>query len=175
MRISIRFDWSVFNYLSDWIRERAPGYRPVAPFSFVHQCRYTPPLPSRFKPVHVLPAGFVPTLRRTPALAPGHLPGLNVRVCCDWLISHCLCLCGLSADDILSALGCIVGRKHPSPTQARQLKQSLPMMAVVLHLLTSQVCVSSSSFAVSSFWSAPLVDPTLWGPTLTTNKTQKVS
>ncbi|XP_057195448.1 serine/threonine-protein kinase ULK4 isoform X2 [Triplophysa rosa] len=42
-------------------------------------------------------------------------------------------------DDILSALGCIVGRKHPSPTQARQLKQSLPMMAVVLHLLTSQI------------------------------------
>ncbi|XP_056619060.1 serine/threonine-protein kinase ULK4 isoform X2 [Triplophysa dalaica] len=42
-------------------------------------------------------------------------------------------------DDILSSLGCIVGRKHPSPTQARQLKQSLPMMAVVLHLLTSQI------------------------------------
>ncbi|XP_051999289.1 serine/threonine-protein kinase ULK4 [Xyrauchen texanus] len=42
-------------------------------------------------------------------------------------------------DDILSVLGSIVGRKHPSPTQARQLKQSLPMMAVVLHLLTSQI------------------------------------
>ncbi|RXN05978.1 serine threonine- kinase ULK4 [Labeo rohita] len=42
-------------------------------------------------------------------------------------------------DDILSVLGSIVGRKHPSPTQSRQLKQSLPMMAVVLHLLTSQV------------------------------------
>ncbi|XP_036441193.1 serine/threonine-protein kinase ULK4 [Colossoma macropomum] len=42
-------------------------------------------------------------------------------------------------DDILSALGSIVGRKHPSTAQTRQLKQSLPMMAVVLHLLTSQV------------------------------------
>ncbi|XP_073781853.1 serine/threonine-protein kinase ULK4 isoform X3 [Danio rerio] len=42
-------------------------------------------------------------------------------------------------DDILSVLGSIVGRKHPSPTQSRQLKQSLPMMAVVLHLLTSQI------------------------------------
>ncbi|XP_016112760.1 serine/threonine-protein kinase ULK4, partial [Sinocyclocheilus grahami] len=42
-------------------------------------------------------------------------------------------------DDILSVLGSIVGRKHPSPTQSRQLKQSLPMTAVVLHLLTSQI------------------------------------
>ncbi|XP_017555906.1 serine/threonine-protein kinase ULK4 [Pygocentrus nattereri] len=42
-------------------------------------------------------------------------------------------------DDILSALGSIVGRKHPSAAQTRQLKQSLPMMAVVLHLFTSQV------------------------------------
>uniref|UniRef100_A0A8B9K3H9 Unc-51 like kinase 4 n=1 Tax=Astyanax mexicanus TaxID=7994 RepID=A0A8B9K3H9_ASTMX len=44
-------------------------------------------------------------------------------------------------DDILSALGNIVGRKHPSTAQTRQLKQSLPMMAVVLQLLTSQVGV----------------------------------
>ncbi|KAL7887372.1 hypothetical protein AOLI_G00050930 [Acnodon oligacanthus] len=42
-------------------------------------------------------------------------------------------------DDILSALGSIVGRKHPSTAQTRQLKQSLPMMTVVLHLFTSQV------------------------------------
>ncbi|XP_066540147.1 serine/threonine-protein kinase ULK4 [Hoplias malabaricus] len=42
-------------------------------------------------------------------------------------------------DDILSALGSIVGRKHPSTAQTRQLKQSLPMMAVVLQLLTSQI------------------------------------
>ncbi|XP_076844669.1 LOW QUALITY PROTEIN: serine/threonine-protein kinase ULK4 [Brachyhypopomus gauderio] len=42
-------------------------------------------------------------------------------------------------DDILSSLGSIVGRKHPSTIQTRQLKQSLPMMAVVLHLLTSQI------------------------------------
>uniref|UniRef100_A0AAR2LAX6 Protein kinase domain-containing protein n=1 Tax=Pygocentrus nattereri TaxID=42514 RepID=A0AAR2LAX6_PYGNA len=46
-------------------------------------------------------------------------------------------------DDILSALGSIVGRKHPSAAQTRQLKQSLPMMAVVLHLFTSQVGVSA--------------------------------
>ncbi|KAL2083889.1 hypothetical protein ACEWY4_019407 [Coilia grayii] len=42
-------------------------------------------------------------------------------------------------DDILFALDSIVGRKHPSPAQARQLKQNLPMMSVVLQLLTSQI------------------------------------
>uniref|UniRef100_A0A673HJH8 Protein kinase domain-containing protein n=1 Tax=Sinocyclocheilus rhinocerous TaxID=307959 RepID=A0A673HJH8_9TELE len=54
-------------------------------------------------------------------------------------------------DDILSVLGSIVGRKHPSPTQSRQLKQSLPMMAVVLHLLTSQVCVCVRSCYIYLF------------------------
>ncbi|XP_017329549.1 serine/threonine-protein kinase ULK4 isoform X5 [Ictalurus punctatus] len=42
-------------------------------------------------------------------------------------------------DDILTALGSIVGRKHPSTTQTRQLKQSLPMTVVVLNLLSSQI------------------------------------
>ncbi|KAK3572051.1 hypothetical protein QTP86_022280 [Hemibagrus guttatus] len=42
-------------------------------------------------------------------------------------------------DDILTALGSIVGRKHPSTAQTRQLKQSLPMTAVVLNLLSSQI------------------------------------
>ncbi|KAI4871280.1 hypothetical protein NFI96_019807, partial [Prochilodus magdalenae] len=53
-------------------------------------------------------------------------------------------------DDILSALGSIVGRKHPSTAQTRQLKQSLPMMAVVLHLLTSQLRISKC--VVSRAW-----------------------
>ncbi|KAI2655546.1 Serine/threonine-protein kinase ULK4 [Labeo rohita] len=61
-----------------------------------------------------------------PASALGHLPRLIMT---DY--------------DILSVLGSIVGRKHPSPTQSRQLKQSLPMMAVVLHLLTSQNHITS--------------------------------
>ncbi|TSK34855.1 Serine/threonine-protein kinase ULK4 [Bagarius yarrelli] len=42
-------------------------------------------------------------------------------------------------DDILTALGSVVGRKHPSNAQTRQLKQSLPMMVVVLNLLSSQI------------------------------------
>lgn len=51
-----------------------------------------------------------------------------------------LCVSWFSVDDILTALGSIVGRKHPSTTQTRQLKQSLPMTVVVLNLLSSQVC-----------------------------------
>ncbi|XP_060726102.1 serine/threonine-protein kinase ULK4 [Tachysurus vachellii] len=42
-------------------------------------------------------------------------------------------------DDILTALGSIVGRRHPSNAQTRQLKQNLPMTAVVLNLLSSQI------------------------------------
>ncbi|XP_062847526.1 serine/threonine-protein kinase ULK4 isoform X2 [Trichomycterus rosablanca] len=42
-------------------------------------------------------------------------------------------------DDVLCALGSIVGRKHPSTAQTRQLRQNLPMMSVVLNLLTSQI------------------------------------
>ncbi|XP_065126224.1 serine/threonine-protein kinase ULK4 [Paramisgurnus dabryanus] len=59
--------------------------------------------------------------------------------CLTLFIRHTVMELPAILDDILSALGCIVGRKHPSPTQARHLKQSLPMMAVVLHLLTSQI------------------------------------
>uniref|UniRef100_A0A8C1T1R8 Unc-51 like kinase 4 n=1 Tax=Cyprinus carpio TaxID=7962 RepID=A0A8C1T1R8_CYPCA len=64
--------------------------------------------------------------------------------CLTLLIRHTVHELPAILDDILSVLGSIVGRKHPSPTQSRQLKQSLPMMAVVLHLLTSQVCVCVS-------------------------------
>ncbi len=109
---------------------------------------------SPMKPVQTgsfLPAGFVPTQRRTCSHAPATYPDWSWRIVCDWLISHCFCLCGLSVDDILSVLGSIVGRKHPSPTQSRQLKQSLPMMAVVLHLLTSQVCVCVRSCYIYLF------------------------
>lgn len=163
MKMNIEFDWPLFNYLSDWIREQALRYRPVPPFSFVNQCRYTPPLP--MKPVQtgsVLPAGFVPTQTHL-LTSPATYPDWSWRIVCDWLISHCFCLCGLSVDDILSVLSSIVGRKHPSPTQSRQLKQSLPMMAVVLHLLTSQVCVCVRSCYIYLFASYfGLLSPQGW-------------
>ena len=62
-------------------------------------------------------------------------------------------------DDMLSALGSIVGRKHPSTVQAKQLKQSVPMMTVVLHLLTSQVTLPTVLQYVTNtvFYHIPLL------------------
>uniref|UniRef100_A0A8C1T237 Unc-51 like kinase 4 n=1 Tax=Cyprinus carpio TaxID=7962 RepID=A0A8C1T237_CYPCA len=74
--------------------------------------------------------------------------------CLTLLIRHTVHELPAILDDILSVLGSIVGRKHPSPTQSRQLKQSLPMMAVVLHLLTSQVCVCVRSCYIYLFATA---------------------
>ncbi|KAJ8354205.1 hypothetical protein SKAU_G00217720 [Synaphobranchus kaupii] len=59
--------------------------------------------------------------------------------CLDVLIRHIVQELPGILGDILSALGNIAGRKHPSTIQAKQLKQCLPMMGVVLHLLTSQI------------------------------------
>ncbi|MEQ2264622.1 hypothetical protein XENORESO_014526, partial [Xenotaenia resolanae] len=41
--------------------------------------------------------------------------------------------------NVLSALRDVIGRKHPSAAQSRQLKQTLPTLSVVLELLSSQV------------------------------------
>ncbi|TRY56877.1 hypothetical protein DNTS_028944 [Danionella cerebrum] len=59
--------------------------------------------------------------------------------CLTLFIRHTVQQLPAILDDILSVLGSIVGRKHPSNMQSRQLKQSLPMMSVVLQLLTSQI------------------------------------
>ncbi|KAI1885690.1 hypothetical protein AGOR_G00206410 [Albula goreensis] len=59
--------------------------------------------------------------------------------CLDVLIRHIVQELPGILGDILSALGNIAGRKHPSTIQSKQLKQCLPMMGVVLHLLTSQI------------------------------------
>ncbi|XP_074844337.1 serine/threonine-protein kinase ULK4 [Carettochelys insculpta] len=59
--------------------------------------------------------------------------------CLDLLICHIVQELPGVLGDILSALTNVSGRKHPSTTQAKQLKTCLPMMSVVLHLVTSQV------------------------------------
>ncbi|KAJ8415718.1 hypothetical protein AAFF_G00402750 [Aldrovandia affinis] len=59
--------------------------------------------------------------------------------CLDVLIRHIVQELPGILGDILSALANIAGRKHPSTAQTKQLKQCLPMTAVVLHLLTSQI------------------------------------
>ncbi|NXM72759.1 ULK4 kinase, partial [Serilophus lunatus] len=59
--------------------------------------------------------------------------------CLDLLIYHIVRELPGILGDILAALTNVSGRKHPSTVQAKQLKMSLPMMSVVLHLVTSQV------------------------------------
>ncbi|KAM9488268.1 serine/threonine-protein kinase ULK4 [Clarias gariepinus] len=59
--------------------------------------------------------------------------------CLSLFIHHTVRELPAILDDILTALGSIVGRKHPSTAQTRQLKQSLPMTVVVLNLLSSQI------------------------------------
>ncbi|MFT7816111.1 serine/threonine-protein kinase ULK4 isoform X3 [Arapaima gigas] len=59
--------------------------------------------------------------------------------CLDLLIRHMVQELPALLDDILSVLGNVVGRKHPSAAQAKQLKQHLPMIAVLPHMLTSQI------------------------------------
>lgn len=41
--------------------------------------------------------------------------------------------------DAESSLAAVSGRKHPSTIQAKQLKGSLPLVSLALHLITSQV------------------------------------
>lgn len=53
-------------------------------------------------------------------------------------------------DEILAALGSVVGRKHPSSAQAKQLKQCLPLVSVVLQVLTSQVSLPRLRLRVRS-------------------------
>ncbi|KAM8967043.1 serine/threonine-protein kinase ULK4 [Pelodytes ibericus] len=59
--------------------------------------------------------------------------------CLDLLIHHIVRELPGILGDILSALSNVSGRKHPSTVQAKHLKQCLPNMAIVLHLVTSQV------------------------------------
>ena len=46
-------------------------------------------------------------------------------------------------EDILTSLDQVSGRKHPSTTQVKQLKASLPMMPVLQHMISSQVLILS--------------------------------
>ncbi|XP_075683199.1 serine/threonine-protein kinase ULK4 isoform X2 [Rhinoderma darwinii] len=62
-----------------------------------------------------------------------------LSVCLDLLIHHIVCELPGILGDILSSLSNVSGRKHPSTVQAKQLKICLPNMAIILHLVTSQV------------------------------------
>lgn len=51
-----------------------------------------------------------------------------------------------SLEDVLSALQGVIGRRHPSTSQTRQLKHTLPKLSVVLELLLSQVTWTKERF-----------------------------
>ncbi|XP_054898282.1 serine/threonine-protein kinase ULK4 isoform X2 [Poeciliopsis prolifica] len=59
--------------------------------------------------------------------------------CLDLLLLHFSRTAPVIMEDVLSALSDVIGRKHPSAAQSRQLKQTLPTLSVVLELLSSQV------------------------------------
>ncbi|XP_072268377.1 serine/threonine-protein kinase ULK4 [Pyxicephalus adspersus] len=62
-----------------------------------------------------------------------------LSVCLELLIHHIVQELPGILGDILKALSNVSGRKHPSTFQAKQLKMCLPNMAIILHLVTSQV------------------------------------
>ncbi|XP_077125183.1 serine/threonine-protein kinase ULK4 [Ranitomeya variabilis] len=62
-----------------------------------------------------------------------------LSVCLDLLIHHIVHQLPGILGDILNSLSNVCGRKHPSTVQAKQLKMFLPNMAIILHLVTSQV------------------------------------
>ncbi|XP_034553782.1 serine/threonine-protein kinase ULK4 [Notolabrus celidotus] len=59
--------------------------------------------------------------------------------CMDVLTVYLTSTAPLILEDVLCALQSVIGRKHPSTAQSRQLKQTLPTMSVVLELVSSQV------------------------------------
>ncbi|XP_072250819.1 serine/threonine-protein kinase ULK4 [Leuresthes tenuis] len=59
--------------------------------------------------------------------------------CLDLLIVHLSTTAPAIMEDVLCALRGVIGRRHPSTAQSRQLKQTLPTMSVMLELLSSQV------------------------------------
>ncbi|XP_034730482.1 serine/threonine-protein kinase ULK4 isoform X3 [Etheostoma cragini] len=72
-------------------------------------------------------------LRENPSQS-GHL-----SQCLDLLIVYLSSTAPLILEDVLCALQSVVGRRHPSTAQSRQLKHTLPTISVVLELLSSQV------------------------------------
>ncbi|XP_075068582.1 serine/threonine-protein kinase ULK4 isoform X2 [Mixophyes fleayi] len=62
-----------------------------------------------------------------------------LSLCLDLLIHHIVQELPGILGDILSALSNVSGRKHPSTIQSKQLKMCIPNMAIILHLVTSQV------------------------------------
>lgn len=59
--------------------------------------------------------------------------------CLDLLINHMVDVVPRLFKEIVTSLDAVTGRKHPNAVQAKQLRSSLPLIHVFLHLVTSQV------------------------------------
>ncbi|XP_070768283.1 serine/threonine-protein kinase ULK4 [Enoplosus armatus] len=59
--------------------------------------------------------------------------------CLDLLIVYLSSTVPLILEEVSCALRGVIGRRHPSTAQSRQLKHTLPTMSIVLELLSSQV------------------------------------
>ncbi|XP_047455886.1 serine/threonine-protein kinase ULK4 [Mugil cephalus] len=78
-------------------------------------------------------------LRKATPLRENSSQSGHLSQCLDLLIVHLSGTAPVIMEDVLSALKGVIGRRHPSTTQSRQLKQTLPTMSIVLELLSSQV------------------------------------
>ncbi|XP_022082290.1 serine/threonine-protein kinase ULK4-like isoform X3 [Acanthaster planci] len=59
--------------------------------------------------------------------------------CLDLITNYLVDIVPQILGDAISSLNAVAGRKHPSSIQAKQLKTSLPLVPVALHLVTSQI------------------------------------
>ncbi|KAL5018665.1 hypothetical protein ScPMuIL_004387 [Solemya velum] len=59
--------------------------------------------------------------------------------CLDLILNSIVSAVPAIFKEILSALETVAGRRHPNTLQAKQLKSSLPLIHIFLHLVTSQV------------------------------------
>uniref|UniRef100_A0A8D3EDR1 Unc-51 like kinase 4 n=1 Tax=Scophthalmus maximus TaxID=52904 RepID=A0A8D3EDR1_SCOMX len=58
--------------------------------------------------------------------------------CLDLLVAYLSSTAPLILEEVLCALRDVIGRRHPSTAQSKQLKNTLPTLSVVLELLSSQ-------------------------------------
>lgn len=59
--------------------------------------------------------------------------------CLDFLVNYIVEILPAVFVELLSALDAVNGRKHPNALQAKQLKEKLPLINIILHLVTSPV------------------------------------
>ncbi|XP_041844643.1 serine/threonine-protein kinase ULK4 [Melanotaenia boesemani] len=78
-------------------------------------------------------------LRKATPLRENSSQSEHLFQCLDLLVVHLSNTASAIMEAVLSALRCVIGRRHPSTVQGRQLKQTLPTLSVVLELLSSQI------------------------------------